>query len=245
MSSRVYVDGRTIELANCHAIIQRAMEDLEARRSQVSCGRAEVVPSRIDVSDAVKAFENARFQDKVEVKPTNELTEKLGRVAPDYSAEVLGDWRPDVSKPSIHVDNGEVEGQGHMRLVEDLECAALDGARLMIFEVDDGLGNTSYQMGLETSLFDEDGQWKSDATKARYENFLKKALADDRAGDGDGGAAAEVGGNRFGAAMRVAGLGAKKREKVPGGTATVWSTPKKEEAPPKAKGARSGFRIED
>lgn len=246
MSSRVYVDGRTIQLQDCHAIIAQAMEELDARRAADSCGRAEVHTSGLDVSDAVRAFHDARYRDGVEVRSTNELQDKLSRVAPDYSERVLGDWRPDVRAPSIHVDDGVAEGRPDMRIVEDLECAALDGARLLVFEVDDGLGNTSYQIGLETSLFDEEGGWKSDKAKQTYERFLAKAIEAQETRDADLELDPATRAARIGGAMRVAGLSARRKEKIAGDrTATIFTNSGNTADEGKAVGAsaKRGFRL--
>ena len=86
MSSRVYVDGRTIQLMNCDAIIREAARGLGAARASASCGQAEVHTSNLDVSDAVKAFESARYQDKIDDRPTNELEARLSAARPDYDA---------------------------------------------------------------------------------------------------------------------------------------------------------------
>ena len=218
MSSRVYDDGRTIQLMNCDAIIREAARGLGAARASASCGQAEVHTSNLDVSDAVKAFESARYQDKMDDRPTNELEARLSAARPDYDAQLLGEWRPAVDQPSIHVDNGEAEGHDNMRLVEDLECAALDGARLMVFAVEDDLGNTSYQVGLETSLFDEHGNWKDDKLKTRYEDFLAKvktAQAEDKPVDPADGAAR---------ALKAAGLMERRRQPLgKGRTATIFT----------------------
>src|SRR5687768_8565639 len=124
MSRTVYIDGRAVQLYDCHRIIDSAIADLSARRSRVNCGSAEVIRSHIDVTDAVRAFEAARYQDKMEVRDTNELSDKLMRETPDYSIEALGDWKPNMSAPPIHVEEGEpIDGK---RLVKMLDVPALD-----------------------------------------------------------------------------------------------------------------------
>jgi hypothetical protein len=239
MSSRVYVDGRTVQLMNCDAIIRQALQDLGASRAAASCGRAEVHTSNLDVADAVKAFEAARYQDRMDERPTNALEARLSAARPDYDAQVLGDWRPAVDQPSIHVDDGQAEGHDHMRLVEDLECAALDGARLMVFAVEDDLGNTSYQVGLETSLFDEQGNWKDEKLKSRYESFLTKvktaqAEADKPLDPADGAARA----------LKAAGLMERRRQSLGNGrSAAIFTNSGNAEAKPEGAKKKRSFSV--
>lgn len=231
MSSRVYVDGRVVQLNNCQSLVNQALSDLKARRSNISCGRAEVVTSNVGVDAQAKVFQEARYQDKMEVKDTRGLQDRLNAPVADYSAAVLPDWKP-ARGTSIDVDLGVPAGKG-MRLVEDFECDALKvedevtgvhSARMMIFEVTDGLGNTSYQLGLDSLLFDDDMEWKDQANKAAYEGFLqgvmraqKHALTDTDAGTGAGKGLA--------AKLARADLKATRSERIPGGTHSIYGKP--------------------
>jgi hypothetical protein len=193
------------------------MSQLNAQRSTMSCGHAEVRSTQLDSMKEASTFQNVRMQDKMEVRQTNALQDKLTAVAPDYTVEVLGDWTPQVSNPTSeqYVNIDEAGNQGGMKLVEDLECAALDGARMMIFEVDDGHGNTSYKIGLEDSLFDDQGNWLNPEAKKAYDQFLNAALAAQRAAIPDDEGKKNTT-QRLGAAMRSAGL----EEEGSGTTAT-------------------------
>ncbi|MCK6547289.1 hypothetical protein L6R52_15670 [Myxococcota bacterium] len=231
MSSRVYVDGRVVQLGNCESIINQALSDLRARRSNISCGRAEVVTSNVGVDAQTRVFNEARYQDKMEVKDTRGLQDRLNAPVADYSSSVLPDWKP-VRGTSIDVDAGIPAGKG-MRLVEDFECDALKvedevtgvhSARMMIFEVTDGLGNTSYQLGLDSLLFDDDMEWKDPANKAAYETFLEGVLRAQKHAlkDADAGAGA---GKGLAAKLARADLKAGKSEKIPGGTHSIYAKP--------------------
>ncbi len=227
MSRTVYIDGRAVLLNDCHRIINSAVEELSARRSQVNCGHADVIRSHIDVTDAVKAFEAARYQDKMEVKDTNELQAKLTRDTPDYSVEALGDWKPDMSVPPIEVEEETpIDGR---RLYKMLDVPALDdpdvgvtGVTMSVFEVDDGGGGVSYEIGLDSILYDQDGNWKSNKAKSVWEAWLAKRLDEEKE---SGGEAEKVEPSRAAAAMRVAGLDQRRKQRIPGGrTQTVYGT---------------------
>ncbi|MBI4818382.1 MAG: hypothetical protein HY791_19105 [Deltaproteobacteria bacterium] len=234
MSSRVYVDTRTQQLTMCQELINQAISSLAAQKSQISCGHADVVKSSLDVKKPASVIESARYQDTVEVKATGDLENKLKAGVADYSAIHLGDWKPAPGAETVHIEDGEVESHNNMKLVEDLECAALDGARMMIFEVDDGLGNKSYTVGLEDILFDETGEWKNSKAKSAYENFLTKAMAAQKtalAEDADKFGAQSA---KMRSAFRAAGLDAKGGEKLPTGSShTVFTnTEAREERKP-------------
>src|SRR5688500_3206898 len=120
MSSRVYVDGRIVQLGNCQAIVNQALNDLQARRSNISCGRASVVTSNVGVDSQTRVFNEARYQDKMEVRDTRALEKGLSAEVADYSSAVLPDWKP-VKGEAIDVDIA-VPGLGKgMRLIEDFE----------------------------------------------------------------------------------------------------------------------------
>ena len=240
MSSRVYVDGRTQQLMMCQSLINQAISQLKAEKSQVSCGHADVVTTNLDTGKPAATFDKARFQDKVEVKGTGDLESKLGATAPDYSADALGDWKPAVGADAVHIEGGKVDSHSNMRLVEDLECAALDGARMMIFEVDDGVGNKSYTVGLEDILFDDKGDWKSSKAQSAYESFLSKAITAQNVALAEDAKKMGVSTAKMRSAFRAAGLDAKKTERLPTGAAhTVFTS-----APGTEKKARmSTFKV--
>lgn len=231
MSSRVYVDGRIVQLGNCEALVNQALHDLQARRSNISCGRASVVTSNVGVDSQARVFNEARYQDKMEARDTRGLQDKLNAEVADYSSAVLPDWKP-VLGEAIDVDVGVPAGRG-MRLVEDFECDALKvedevsgvhSARMMIFEVTDGLGNTSYQLGLDSLLFDEDMEWKDQANKAAYEGFLSGVLRAQKHALQDTGAE-QGAGKGLAAKLAKADLRAGKSERIPGGTHTIYGKP--------------------
>ena len=215
MSEHVYVDFRTSQIQACDIIMREAMSQLDAQRSQISCGSAAVHTTAIDAKASAKAFDDARMQDTVAIKDTSGLSSKLTADTANLDASALGDWKPAVGAPALHVDGGRVDGQPGMRLIEDLECAALDGARLMIFAVDNPTGGTSYQIGLETALFDEHGNWRNTRHQAAYENFLKQTLAAQKLALAEKKAGKPLDAQTA-AAMRVAGLHARERTAVPG-----------------------------
>jgi hypothetical protein len=217
MSQRVYVDTRAYQLQASRQLIQQAMSSLQGQRSTMSCGHAEVRTTQLDSMREANTFQNVRMQDKMETRQTNALQDKLTATAPDYTVEVLGDWKPQVSNPTSeqYVDIDEAGNQSGMKLIEDLECAALDGARMMIFEVDDGHGNTSYKIGLEDSLFDDQGNWLNPEAKKAYDSFLSAALAAQRAAIPEDEGKKNTG-QRLNSAMRAAGL----EEEGSGNTAT-------------------------
>lgn len=232
MSSRVYVDGRIVQLGNCEQLVNQAISDLRARRSNISCGRAEVVTSNVGVGAEARVFNEARYQDKMEVRDTRGLSDKLNADVVDYSSSVLPDWRP-VKGQAIDVD-GAVPGMGKgMRLIEDFEVDAMKveddvtgvhSARMMIFEVTDGLGNTSYQIGLDSLLFDDDMEWKDQGNKAAYENFLQGVLRAQKHALKDGDEA-QGAGRGLAAKLAKADLKAGRSEKVPGGTHSIYGKP--------------------
>ena len=100
MSQRVYVDTRAYQLQASRNLIQQAMSQLNATRSTMSCGHAEVRTTQLDSMRESNTFQNVRMQDKMETRQTNALQDKLSAVAPDYTVEVLGDWTPQVSNPT-------------------------------------------------------------------------------------------------------------------------------------------------
>jgi hypothetical protein len=225
MSSRVYVDGRTSQLIACQDLVNQAISTLAAQESQVNCGHAEVVKSSIDVSAPAAAFHRARLEDRVETEDTRALEHRLSTAAPDYSAAALGDWHPVIGTETVHIEEDKVETKTNMKLLHDLECGALDGARMMIFEVEDSLGNKSYQIGLEDILFDDaSGEWKSSKAKAAYESFLAKAIAAQKVALEEDRTAAGATSTKMRAAFRAAGLEATRTERLPtGATHTVFS----------------------
>jgi hypothetical protein len=232
MSSRVYVDGRIVQLGNCEAIVNQALSDLRARRSNISCGKAEVVTTDVSGSAQARVFNEARFQDKMETKDTRGLQDKLNAEVVDYSSTVLPDWKPMLGQ-SIDVDTVQGQGVEGMRLVEDFECDAMEvedeavgvhSARMMVFEVTDGLGNTSYQIGLDSLLFDEDMNWKSEKNKEVYDKFAtgvlraaKHALKDSESSAG--------GGRGLAAKLAKAGMRLHGDEKIEGGKHSIYSRP--------------------
>jgi hypothetical protein len=229
MSSRVYVDGRIVQLGNCEAIVQQAMQDLRARRSNINCGRAEVVTSNLSVADQTRVFNEARFQDKMEKKDTRGLEGKLTSEVADYSAMVLPDWKP---MPGEAIEVFESQGpmvQG-MRLVEDFECdemqveddeTGVHSARMMVFEVTDGLGNTSYQIGLDSLLFDQDMEWKDQKNKEVYEKFATGVLRAARHALKDG--EASTGGGALARKLAKGGYTKQGEETIPGGQHSIYS----------------------
>ena len=263
MSSRVYVDTRAYyirprpqpryidtkqqQMNASSNIIQQAMEQLKGTRSTMSCGHAEVRTSNIDALSESRALQNVRFQDKMEAVNTSALQGELGRTAPDFTADALGDWSPALQNglpmDDNFVDIDEAGNQSGMKLVEDLECAALDGARMMIFEVDDGSGNTSYKIGLEDSLFDTQGNWLNPEAKKAYDQFLSSALAAQRAaGDDDTDQRAPP--QRLAAAMRGAGLEDTGAESLPNGARHTRFSTTTAESSVKPKARSSGGRDE-
>lgn len=230
MSRTVYIDGRTVQLYDCHRIINAAIDELNARRSDANCGHADVIKSDLDVSAAVQAFQQARYQDKMEERDSSGLQSRLSADTPDYSLEALGDWKPDVSVPPVKVHENQREQEGGRRLIAMLDvpelddrAAGIEGATISVLEVDDGGGGTSYEIGLDSILFDDDGQWKSNKAKAAWEGFLARRIAEGDDARASGGE--EATGARAAAAMRVAGLTTKRRERVPGArTQTVFGT---------------------
>lgn len=232
MSSRVYVDGRIVQLGNCEAIVNQALADLQARRSNISCGRAEVVTSDVSGSEQARVFAEARFQDKMETRDTKGLQNKLNAEVVDYSSMVLPDWKP-MAGTSIDVDSMQGQGVEGMRLVEDFECDAMQvedenigvhSARMMVFEVTDGLGNTSYQIGLDSLLFDEDMNWKDAKNKEVYDKFAsgvlraaKHALKDSEKSAG--------GGRGLAAKLAKAGVKLQGEDKIEGGKHSIYSRP--------------------
>jgi hypothetical protein len=226
MSSTVYIDNRARDLRMAESLINAAISNLQAQKSQIACGHADVVKSSLDVGTPASEIQKARYQDRLDVKNTGDLETKLKAKAPDYSAESLEDWKPVVGDHAgtVHIEDGKVDSHTNMRLVEDLESAALDGARIMIFEVDDGLGNKSYTIGLEDILFDEKGDWKNTKAKAAYENFLTKAIAAQQVAMEDEKAKFGETNQKLRSAFKAAGLDAKKTERLPtGATHTVFT----------------------
>ncbi len=230
MSRTVYIDGRTVQLMDCHRIINAAIDELNARRSDSNCGHADVVKSDLDVSSAVQAFRESRYRDQMDDRDTNELQAKLDKDTPDYSAETLGDWRPDVSVPPVKVHENVREQEGGRRLIEMLDVPLLDdrtagveGVTISVLEVDDGSGGTSYEIGLDSILFDDKGEWKSNKSKAAWESFLARRAAEE--GTQGDAAPAQRSGAKAEQAMRVAGLAKQGSRRVPGGrTQTVFGT---------------------
>lgn len=227
MSSRVYVDGRIVQLGNCQAIVDQAMQDLRARRSNISCGKADVVTSNLSVDAQSKVFQEARYQDKMEKVDTRGLDQKLNAAVADYSAMVLPDWKP-MPGEAIEVENAGPTING-MRLVEDFECdemqvedaeSGVHSARMMVFEVTDGLGNTSYQIGLDSLLFDDDMQWKDQKNKEVYEKFATGVLraAKHALKDGD----ASTGGGALARKLAKGGYAKTHEEAIPGGTHSIY-----------------------
>jgi hypothetical protein len=229
MSSRVYVDGRIVQLGNCEAIVQQAMQDLRARRSNITCGRADVVASNLSVADQNRVFNEARYQDKMDTRDTRGLEGKLNAEVADYSAMVLPDWKP-LPGEAIEVFETGGPSVGGMRLVEDFECdemkveddeTGVHSARMMVFEVTDGLGNSSYQIGLDSLLFDDDMEWKDKKNKEVYEKFATGVLraAKHALKDGD----ASAGGGALARKLAKGGFTKKGEETIPGGTHSIYS----------------------
>jgi hypothetical protein len=217
MSSHVYVDARTRSLQMSDVIFQQAMSQLNAVRSSIACGQAEVITSKIDVDANAKVFNSVRMQDKVDVANTKSLENQLGATASTYSAFSLGDWKPAVGEPALHIDDNQVEGKGNMRVLEELDVQAFGGKRMTILEVTDTLGAKSYQIGLDVSLFDENGDWVNEKHKSAYESFVTQTMAAQRVAMEKQQKSAPID-QQTAAAMRAAGLMSQSRTKVPGNT---------------------------
>jgi hypothetical protein len=228
MSSRVYIDTRAYQLQQSSQLIRMAMEQLGAQKSQISCGTATVRSTDIDAVAQRKQMQELRFQDKVETASTNDLQRKLNAVAPDYTVAALGDWAPVDSTghadATVEIDEA-MNGTSNMTLIEDLECAALDGARMMIFQVEDDHGNTSYKIGIEDSAFDSQGNWLNQDAQKAYQQFLSAAVAANAAAIDEDPKAQRTTANRLNTAMDAAGLEDAGAAQTPtGATAHRFST---------------------
>jgi hypothetical protein len=213
------------------------MAHLGAARSQISCGQAAVKVTQLDAKQEAKLVQGMRQLDAVDVTNTEGVDAALGKTVANYSAaEILGDWKPDVNAPTVHVHNGEVEGESNMTLIADFECSAFDGARMVLMKVNDGLGGSSLQVGLDVSLRDAEGNWKNERHKEAYENFFSQTLAAQKSAEKAASRNAPLDA-QLKTALHAAGLEAKNRRNVPGGVkhTVVTSTPKQADAPPKTR----------
>ncbi len=240
MSTTVHCDVRTRALQSSDLILQNAAAHLGAARSQISCGQVEVHTTKLDAAQEERLVQGMKLDYGVDELDTSKLDSELGRKVAKYSAaDVLGEWKPDVSAPTLHVDNGQIDDHKEMTLVADFECAALDGARLTLMKVDDGLGGSSFQVGLDVTLFDAEGNWKKESHKNAYENFLAQTLLAQKAAEKAARRDAPLD-RQLSTALHAAGLEAKARKNLPGGVKHTVVVKKDEVAPPKVRTAGGG-----
>jgi hypothetical protein len=110
---------------------------------------------------------------------------------------------------------------------------------MSVFEVDDGGGGVSYEIGLDSIVYDQNGEWKSNKAKAVWEAWLAKRVAEDKDAAGE---VEDAEPSKAAAAMRVAGLHQKKKQRIPGGrTQTVYGTGTEETVT--APAAKKTFRV--
>jgi hypothetical protein len=190
MSNDVAVQwGRQIRY--CDLAIQNAVAMLGAQKVAIPCEQTKVHTKNISTSDNVKSFQAARERDTIERVRTGDKiatrnTDALeGRLSTkvkmsDLAAENLEPWKPE--REIIELEHGVATDGSKVEVAEELECAALDGAVLMLLKVTDGYGKESFRLGLGLTdragnpILDDGGEFLDPKKKAAYEAFLAKTL---------------------------------------------------------------------
>ncbi len=172
MPKAVFVDPRLDWQFGPNPLIEQCVSQLRAFRCQISDGRADVLNSvdwgrflmpRIWIR--LGAQEPAATESPV---PTNTVKTETGVSNPL-------NWRPVLAPERLRVDESGVrltEGI-RVRVVEDLECATLGAARILVLAVTDtGSQEIHCVLALDSDLFDDAGQWRDALLRDRYERFL-------------------------------------------------------------------------
>jgi hypothetical protein len=180
MSHEYRLDLRAAQMTQLNHAIRMAQQHLGAAKAQIACGHAEVtvVGARHLEGAPVQAshlradmssLERARHQDKLEVRDSHGLKTRLASTGPNLSASGLGNWK-DVPASFEVGDAASPETKGLRRLTE-LECTALEGAHIAIFEHTDHQGTKTLHFGVDAELQNEKGEWLNAEAKAVFERF--------------------------------------------------------------------------
>jgi hypothetical protein len=180
MSHEYRIDFRAQQMTQLNNAIRMAQQHLGATKAQLACGHADVtiLPAKrlegapVHMSNLradMSAVDRARHQDKLDVRNNSGLKHNLGVRGPDLSASSLGDWK-DLPASFEVGDKATPETQGLRRLTE-LECSALEGARIAIFEHTNHRGEKSLHFGVDAELQNEKGEWLNDRAKEVFERF--------------------------------------------------------------------------
>jgi hypothetical protein len=210
MSGPKCVDTRTTQLRMNRQMMEQLQRTLAATPLAITTDTVQIRTSQID---AIKEQNVARMQDKVEVKDTSALQGQLAsNVTNDYTVSKLADWQPfDMSQldgdPEVTLQKDVKDPVTGMVLKEDFFSSVLDACFAVVGtgEVDEQ-GEELVALAVDTSLLDDDGEWKDKNKKQVWDEAVKKVIAANRAADGpDRTAKTKQDNARLRAAMRAAG----------------------------------------
>jgi hypothetical protein len=249
MSSVTYIDGRMVELQNCAHIIAMAQQHLNAAAASGQCGTAHVLRTNVDTSQATSTLDRTRMDEDVVIRNDADI-QALTRAKKTIGIEDSSGTQSRLTRGGVYdpssanwdatlggepiepilITSEPLKGPGS-RIAADLECGALDGARLVIVETVDEQNNRSYAISFEDILFDANRATKNPEHRRAIDAFKAAVMAGPP--KLDGGEAAEVTG-RLAASFRAAGLQpARTKRSRNGDTQVVFSNrqPARSEAP--------------
>ena len=172
MPMAVFVDPRLDWQLGPNPLIEHCMSELRAFRCQFSDGRAEIL-NNVDWGVFLSPSVSIRLG--TEEPEAGDSPAPTNTVKTETAASNPLNWIPVRATERLLVDeSGTRPTEGLLvRVVEDLECSMLGGARILVLAATDERSKKAHcVIGLDSELVDDAGHWRDERLRDRYERFL-------------------------------------------------------------------------